>query len=324
MLKEKPTSRYALKGLARVSLARGDYEKAQKYLDRVLQDGASSDDICDGQALLHLQKREFEEAAALMEKHLAKEGSSFRSWILLAEARFQLQDETALAAAISEMERNRVETIAVSYAKSRLAILRQEWALARNYLEVCQRSRPSNIMILESLLEVCLKTGSMDGAMRSAKRLLALDENHYLGRRTLGSFALSEDDFDLAEAHLAKSIEVRATPEALNDLAWVFYKTDRADEAVSRAKQAIDMNAGMFPAWDTLGRVYMERGQLVEAEEALGKAYELSEGSSGVGIHYSAVLVKQAKLPEAAEVLSGIDKDDLSDEDQKSLKKLKK
>jgi Flp pilus assembly protein TadD len=119
----------------------------------------------------------------------------------------------------------------------------------------------------------------------------------------MGSVQLAKGETELAEDSLRRSIEMRPTLEAKNDLAWLLVKRGAYVEAEQLAREAIDENQDLGAAWDTLGLVLLRTGRHDEADEALGRALVLSQHNPTVWIHLAELRVKQKDAAGALEAI---------------------
>ncbi len=78
----------------------------------------------------------------------------------------------------------------------------------------------------------------------------------------------------------------------LNNLAWVYEKVDRIEEAMALAKQATDIAPGVAEIADTYGWILFEHGDASEAEAVLGAAAGAAPGNRIVQFHHAAALAK--------------------------------
>jgi len=102
------------------------------------------------------------------------------------------------------------------------------------------------------------------------------DDAHYL----LGTIRLGRGEFEQAEPHLRKAVELRgkdrpaSRAEALNSLGVLLIHTDRVDEAIPALKEAAEevLNREPWLAMGNLGWAYIESGDYDKAIDVLRRA----------------------------------------------------
>jgi tetratricopeptide (TPR) repeat protein len=121
--------------------------------------------------------------------------------------------------------------------------------------------------------------GNLPGAHEHLRRALELDEENGLAHALLGYLFLERQDAVTAEGHIRKGIEIleeqpdmaASLAEARNWLGLALLEQEKYDEAivVLRASAADLLNRAAYLAWGNLGLAYYEKGEHVQAIEAL-------------------------------------------------------
>ena len=102
----------------------------------------------------------------------------------------------------------------------------------------------------------------------------------------------------------------------LNNLAWVYEKVDRIEEAMAFAKQATDSAPGVAEIADTYGWILFEHGDAAEAEAVLGAAAGAAPGNRIVQYHHAAALAKIGQKAAAVAKLKALLADGTEFEDR--------
>ena len=126
---------------------------------------------------------------------------------------------------------------------------------------------------LEAVGTMKRNDGDLEGAIGIFERAAAADENSaeplYLAAQT----RLMQGNQEAATVLLDAALERDPTHAAANnDLAWILASSNqRLDDALEMAKQAVRFETSP-ETLDTLGYVYLQRGEIVEATNTLEKA----------------------------------------------------
>jgi TolB-like protein/Flp pilus assembly protein TadD len=148
--------------------------------------------------------------------------------------------------------------------------------------------------------EAPVKEGN-EQAEASARRALALEPSLTEGHVALGFVqALYHFDLRAADSSLQRAVELApSNPEALSLTAVVRYQLGSPEEAITLARRAVEVDPLSSFAHGNLGRLYRWDGRLLEAEEALRKALELSPDASVWHGMLSATLMEFERPDEA-------------------------
>ena len=112
---------------------------------------------------------------------------------------------------------------------------------------------------------------------------------------------------------------VKASPKnivALNNLAWLLTEQKKYGEAITYARQAVELMPDNPQILDTLGVALLKNIEQNEALTILKKAYSLSKDGS-IKVHYAQALIANGQKSEAKQVVEGLtakEKVDLKDE----------
>ncbi len=101
------------------------------------------------------------------------------------------------------------------------------------------------------------KKGELDAALEQYKTASTKLPMAYL---YLGNIYFQKNDFDNAEKAYKQSIAKTESPGAYNNLAWLYYTTDKnLEEAEKLARKAVDLSPGMADFRDTLEKIIEKR-----------------------------------------------------------------
>ena len=215
----------------------------------------------------------------------------------------------------------------VSFMKGKRLGMEGRWAQADPYLKYAASREPGNTVFMNGVLEMYVMTQEFEDAVRVARAILSADPSNIVANIAMGTYYLEEEDFGLSDTFYGRALNLGGESlPILNNMAWLLAKKGNIAKAEEMARAALKIDAQNATVLDTLGVILMQKGDLDGAEEALSNAYTLSETRVEAGLHYSEVLVKQGKWRDAGVVMEDIEVDieDLSKDDQKTFKRLKK
>lgn len=326
VLRENPESTMALIGLTRVSVAEGDLKSAKDMLERAkstVEEDKRSIFALD-EAMVALLAGDSGSAISILEESTQRNPSRDADWILLIDLLAKQGDVPELKSVTARIRTGGGRFPRV-YSVARLAMLQQDWANAKRYLEEASSIHPENLLLKEELLRACVASGDKEAAASYVRDILFADSGHATANYVLGSLQYARGNAEAAEASFRKSLERERSQHVLNDLAWILKERGALAEAEKLAREALALKDDIYSTWDTLGMILLAKGEAAEALKALRKSYELSGKKPVVALHYAQALLENGEMATAAAVLADVetDKEQLSGEDQKKLKELR-
>lgn len=100
--------------------------------------------------------------------------------------------------------------------------------------------------------------GELDAALKEYKTAERKAPIAYLYK---GNVYFQQNDFDSAEKAYRKAIKKTGSPEAHNNLAWLYYTNDvKLDEAERLAERAVELSPASAGFKDTLDKIRKKRG----------------------------------------------------------------
>ena len=225
----------------------GDLAHAERYYRAVLQKAAGN--FTARMTLANL----------LYDSKRAKD--SKEQYVLVLKAKPDLFEISDRVGQIAEQEGDTSEAIqyyvaacrsaqATTAMKARLALLyfkAGDFAHARPALETVLAAEPDNRDVKTMLMQVAIKSGRSDDAVRYAGELLAGDPKNLALLRMLGEDALKKNkDADAAE-YLERAFAVDATNKELRFELVEIYTNDAALHKLPRAFELMDEYVGLNP-----------------------------------------------------------------------------
>ncbi|MGH7681544.1 MAG: tetratricopeptide repeat protein, partial [Candidatus Eiseniibacteriota bacterium] len=121
--------------------------------------------------------------------------------------------------------------------------------------------------------------------------------------RDLGAIASQRQAF-LAERYGADQADIRTTPEALNEIAYVYYSAGKLEEARAELERALPGEPESARTRNNLGAVYAAQGNMEKAEESLRAAAGAESGDPGIWLNLGLARYAAGDSAGADELLS--------------------
>ncbi|MER7864407.1 tetratricopeptide repeat protein [Amycolatopsis japonica] len=256
---------------------RNEYEEALHWFDQALAiDGSNIETLVSKSATLRSLGR-FREAEATLEPALLIKPNS---WALLIESGWVLRDQGYYSRASKVF--NKVSSNTFSPTTRADALRCQAWVLFSSgefeqaqelFTEVLDED-PFFIEAKIGLAWTLVRLDSPETDSQAEKlciEVLDLDSRNHLAHTCLGVLYARQHDFQLAEHHLRRSLELDPFDGSFVDLAALLIDLERLDDAEELLKQALERNWYDVQAHIELGRLYIQR-EIDGEDEASGSA----------------------------------------------------
>lgn len=232
------------------------------------------------------------------------------AWALLAELLMNRGDLEEVARSILPAMRVAAK---IGNADDRLINLTQgslhlrssppDFAGARECFSRVVVQKPDLEVACEELLRAGILLGKTELLEADALTILRLSPGHATANAILGSLRLRQQRYEDAERCLRESLASKPTAGACNDLAELYRRSGRLDEAEHQARLAIRLKPTLYQAWDTLGNILLQKGRTDEANQALRCALIWGHSDPRLYLTLTRLRIKQNRLSEAAQVL---------------------
>ncbi len=302
LLVEDPENQRALIGLARIEALKGNFEEGRSLLARAKAAGVPSGAIAMERAVQCVLQKNDAAARKELEWLIVEDETRIQVWSLLVDVLLRAEDWAALERAADRLRTLEGGSGLAAELSGMLALRRADLAGARRYYAEALRAQPSKVSLLDRAMRLDLTAMDLPAAEKRARSILELDIGHALANYVMGAARLAEDERALAEDAFRRSLERERLPQALNDLAWLLSQKGELAEAEGLAREAVEVQPGMFQAWDTLGEVLVKQGKMAEAEEALQKALSLSS-DVGTLLHMAQLQHAKGDVEHAREIV---------------------
>lgn len=290
----------ALVGMMRLKLLDGDSDAALHYLERAVKNSPSEGRRAQLElSMVSMMKNDLDGAKAMLKKLTAEDSKDLQAWSFLAAVSMQQYDAAKDQATkdaivkeiemeiLPEMEKHSEGAFDYYVQTTKAFLLMRQGAdkrrEARDAFELAARSRPGSSVTQDLVLGLDISLDDRANAERHAREALRKNRNAPLANYVMGSLAIRKGQYREAEGFLRKAADApQPNILALNDLAEVLRRTERAGEAETYVRRALEKAPNFYILHETLGVVLMDQDRnLDEAEEEIRKALELSKNEKG-------------------------------------------
>lgn len=231
------------------------------------------------------------------------------AWILLANLAYEQGDEATLQKCVRQMREARREWPEIPVLLGRLALDRGDMQTAREYLERAAVLRPSELPILEFLLQLDLRDRDYRRAENRSRQLLSVRPGSVSGLTGLGAVLRSYQRYELAEDTLRRVLEAQRYPPALAELALVLLARDRTGEARALAEEAVVLGPRLSATHEALGILLLQQGDAVGAADALMRSQALDPQRRATRVYLAAALQRAGRSAEASALAAELRKE---------------
>ncbi len=140
-------------------------------------------------------------------------------------------------------------------------------------------------------------------AIACFEKCLASNPSFYQSYNEIGLIKMRQQKFDEAIANLEKTLEINPTVlEAHNNLAVLYERLGKYELAIEHCVKAFEIDPRVYEPHKNYGLIMMELGRYEDAAEHMRTALEINPNANEVRSSLAAVLAKQAKYDEAVRV----------------------
>ncbi|MCE9616617.1 MAG: polysaccharide biosynthesis tyrosine autokinase [Lentisphaerae bacterium] len=199
------------------------------------------------------------------------------AWDLFLDLAVESRDSDAIRTAVKQLGNGATTHQRHRYALAlgHLAFLAENPALAERYYREAAGQRPRDPAILVALTRVAGRLGNRAKLREQADELVRLAPAQAYGHYVQATLLAAEGQPDQAEKALRKSLSLRRTADALNDLAVLLAKRGALAEAEQMARAALAVDAPDERLWLTLGDILRQANRGADAMVALEQALAL-------------------------------------------------
>jgi len=303
ILADDPTNTAVLESMVKLTMQRGAFDEAEKYLAKARECGLSEEAVAVANAALSLLCGDRTAARETLDESILRHPESLRLLTMRAGLADSMGDDILFSQCLNRIRALPNGAGHAAFLAAEAALKTGDIGTARRHLERALSARIADERVLGILLELDLREVRPKLAERHARRLLAINPRHVFASYVLGSVQIDRGDYELAEASLRSSIRHRKTPLALNDLSWLLERKGKYEEAEVLAREAVAMADKVPSFWDTLGVALTRTGKYDEADAALRKAMELGIKTPATALHMAELQILRGNVDDARRFL---------------------
>jgi tetratricopeptide (TPR) repeat protein len=305
-MERDPSNRSAAIGLYHIALRRGQFDVARGRLEILRNLKFDPMYIETEKAILLALSGDAARASEVLADIVRRAPDNLRAWAALAVVAGERQDSKTVREALDQLQQARRASPAVRFLAAQIALREGDRDGARRQLEQILRQEPRHSPAIELMIRLLMMAGDREGAEAWLDRLIAIDPRHPYGNYLLGAVQAMRGQYQLAESSYRVSLESRRSPEALNDLAYVLTRMNRAAEALPLIEECLRQSHLDGAAWNTYGVVLLALGRYAEAEEAFQKALAARPDVAEVQLNLARVLERTGRRAEALKLAESL------------------
>jgi Tfp pilus assembly protein PilF len=152
--------------------------------------------------------------------------------------------------------------------------------------------------IYNDLGVVLERQGLPESAVEAYRSALALDPDSDSAHYNLGASLARAGEYAEAESHLQAALEIRPNSKTYTGLGIVRWQQGRQGEAMASLRAAIEADPSNAAAYDALGKILIEQGELEEAASTYRMLVQ-NQPSAAAHQELAQVLVRLGRVEEA-------------------------
>jgi tetratricopeptide (TPR) repeat protein len=327
LLRENPKHQRALLGILSLSMKRGEYDRARKFLEHARRAGVDSTVLKLQEALLAAVEGDASQATDIINEVLRENKNVPKAWEMLVNIQIGARDEKGLQKTLYRLERqNFAKDFLFAYTSGHLAMMRGNVDDMARHFENALVYQPNNSQILQFLIRLDMVLSRPDVAEVRTQRLLQLDPNDRVANFFMSNFQIERGEYDLAKESLRRLLKENKDPLVMNSLAWVLQETGSLDEASETITEAIAITDDSATLWDTYGTILQKQNKLDEAVTAFEKAIALEKNYPASVIKLANIHLAEGRTQLALNLVEALSEDmyDLRQEHRTALRELRK
>ncbi|MDE0838315.1 MAG: tetratricopeptide repeat protein [Kiritimatiellae bacterium] len=327
LLRENPKHQRALLGMLTLSMKRGEFDRAKKFLEHARRAGVDSSVLRVQEALLVAVEGDASQATDIIDEVLRDNKNVPKAWEMLVNIQIAGRDEKGLQKTLYRIERQSfAKGFLFAYASGHLAMMRGNVDDMARHFEDALVYQPNHIQILQFMIRLDMILSKPDVAEVRTQRLLQLNPNDRVANFFMSNFQIERGEYDLAKESLRRLLNAKRDPLAMNSLAWVLQETGSLDEASKTITEAIAMTDTSPSLWDTYGTILQKQDKLDEAVAAFEKAIALEKNYPASVINLANIHLSEGRTQRALNLVEVLSENmyDLRPEHRTALRELRK
>jgi Flp pilus assembly protein TadD len=303
-LKNDPSNNEARLLLTRSLITRGELDRAEKELQRLIVELPKSPEVHSQKGRLLARKKMFAEARAAYTEALRLQPDSVEAVTGLAALEMQAGRPEVARAMVTERA-NAYSTPAMMMTAARTYLAGGDEPGAEQMLRQIVTKDPKYLPAYSALGQLYVRQRRLEAALVEFDALAQRDP-HSVGAPTLAGMILqAQGKPDDARKRYERALDVDpAAPVAANNLAWIHATSGDLNTALQLAQTAREGLPEAPQVHDTLGLIYYRKNLLPMALRSLTYAVEKAPDEAGYHYHLGLVLAKMGDRAGARDQLT--------------------
>jgi tetratricopeptide (TPR) repeat protein len=287
--------------LAKIYLDRNDTVQAGKYLDEVLKDNPKSTEAHFTKGNLHLLKREGANAVAEFRTVANENPSSIPVLIRLAEAHMLNKEVNLALESLKSAQKIDPASREVKFAFARYHAMQKDYRSAKDVLAGFISQNPNDVDARVLLGDILIASGELKGAAAEFGQIKKKAPQIPIGYVKSGELYLLQGQTGRAIAEYEQAVKVNPNSWRVNnDLAVLLGESSgNLDRALTLAEKARSLRPDELTIQDTLGWIYLKKGNTAKAIELLRFVQSKAPEAAIINYHLGMALYKAGKPAEA-------------------------
>lgn len=286
-----PQDRQVLTALGVAQLAAGENDQAIATFGKLgsLSPQSPAPLLAQGQA--YAETKDWASAAHVIRKALELQPDVLPAWLGLVRVEIQSRRFSEARNDARTVQSRWPAQPAGYLAEAEVLIAQKDWRGAeRATRDAVEKTKsPESIMSLYALLE---EQGRKQEAEALVVNWAAQNAKDILVYTFAGDFSMQRKDYAAAARWYRAALRVQPnSAKTLNNLAWVLGQV-KDPSALEYGQKALALTPDAPTALDTVGWLYVERGDVVRGLELLNKAHTLAPDTAAIEFNLARALIK--------------------------------
>lgn len=273
IIKSDPENRQALLMLARISMMQGDFDTAEGFLNKLNQLEFDPVSLDLEYGILYLMSGEFEKAYHRLDNIIKRGKSDLRVYIVMALLGLEMNDREMVERSVDEIRQSNVAGIPeIFLLLGRAALFMDEIREAQRLFKAASKFSNYREQSLQALLGIAVAENLTVDLKEQAEDLLRINPDNYYANFIMGLIHTQREQYALALSYLYVAVEQKKNADIVNTLAYALARSNKNEDALMFAREAVDLDPSNGHAWDTLAMAQMNLDLWDQAHESLNRA----------------------------------------------------
>ena len=295
----------AKNALARICLERKETEQARKYLDEVIKENPKSVDAHFTKGNLHLLNGEGANAVAEFRTVVAENPQSIQGFLRLAEGHLMNKEGNLALDNLRNAQKLDPASRDVLFAFVRYYAMQKDFKNGEETVRKVIAKTPDDLEARALLGDLLVAAGNIKRAEVEFIEIKRIAPRIPIGYVKSGELFIKQGKMQRAVVEYEQAL--KANPQSwrlANDLAFLLGElSGDISRAITLAEQARTLNPRELTVQDTLGWLYLKKGDTAKALEVLKPVQAKAPEASVINYHFGMALYKSGNAQEAKDFL---------------------